>query len=402
MSVEDVASNPLLQMESMQKLMETQIQMLQLQLQQNNITAGTSINNPSNIGLGDEMAMPVSIVKNVKVPEGRYDMNSNEFRTFRKDCHHYKKLTQYSDEQVVLQIRMNMDSDLKRAVDVNFKDDWDTFSVEDAIKAIETLLKVKNTPVVHRKEFDGMVQQDSEGFKEFVTRLKACAADCNFLCPFNDSHNLTEYHVINRVRSGVSDQILQQELLQKSDALNTLPLITAYCENFESAKTDREKLATRNTVVSAVELHDLSEEEVIAAVSSYKRSKQQSSLGEKQDKKKNKCFNCGYDWPHLGGNESCPAKGKTCNKCKKKNHFEAVCKNISRSLRREVSTMVISGIHRISMMSEEEKGSLPRLKVFIGMDNNQPPIETVVVADTGAQVTVAGYKHMKHLGIKQQ
>ena len=252
MSVEDVASNPLLQMESMQKLMETQIQMLQLQLQQNNITAGTSINNPSNIGLGDEMAMPVSIVKNVKVPEGRYDMNSNEFRTFRKDCHHYKKLTQYSDEQVVLQIRMNMDSDLKRAVDVNFKDDWDTFSVEDAIKAIETLLKVKNTPVVHRKEFDGMVQQDSEGFKEFVTRLKACAADCNFLCPFNDSHNLTEYHVINRVRSGVSDQILQQELLQKSDALNTLPLITAYCENFESAKTDREKLATRNTVVSAI------------------------------------------------------------------------------------------------------------------------------------------------------
>ena len=75
-----------------------------------------------------------AVVKNVKVPEGRYNMNSNEFRTFCKDCRDYKKLTQYTDEQVVLQIRLNMDSDLKRAIDVNFRDEWDAYPVEDAIK----------------------------------------------------------------------------------------------------------------------------------------------------------------------------------------------------------------------------------------------------------------------------
>ena len=76
------------------------------------------------------MAMPISFVKNVKVPEGRYDMNSHDFHTFCKDCRDYKKLTQYSDEQVVLQVRMHMDSDLKRAIDINFRDDCDHYSVE--------------------------------------------------------------------------------------------------------------------------------------------------------------------------------------------------------------------------------------------------------------------------------
>ena len=74
------------QMKTMQKLMETQMQMMQLQLQQNNV------GNQQTTG----MAVPAS-VKNVTVPEGRYDMNSNDYRTFSKDCRDYKKLTNYSN-----------------------------------------------------------------------------------------------------------------------------------------------------------------------------------------------------------------------------------------------------------------------------------------------------------------
>ena len=118
---------------------------------------------------------------------------------------------------------------------------------------------------------------EGERFKEFVTRLKACAADCNFICPFGENHILTEYHIINRIRSGVLDHLLQQELLQKSDTLHTLSHITAYCENFEAAKTDREKLASKNTMVSVVISTDLSEGEIIAAISTYKRSKTTAS-----------------------------------------------------------------------------------------------------------------------------
>ncbi|MFY8166942.1 MAG: hypothetical protein ACOVJ8_10135, partial [Sediminibacterium sp.] len=35
------------------------------------------------------------------------------------------------------------------------------------------------------------------------------------------------------------------------------------------------------------------------------------------------CFNCGGKWPHEG---VCPAKGKICDFCHGKNHFQKVCK----------------------------------------------------------------------------
>ena len=134
----EAAISPQQQMETMQKLMETQMQMMQLQMQQQQ----QRNRNPNNT-----TATPVSIVKNVKVPEGHLEMNPNEFRTYSKDCRDYKKLTGYSDAQIVLQIRMNMDSDLKRAVDVNFKDEWDGYgSVEVAIKKIGTLLNPRTIP----------------------------------------------------------------------------------------------------------------------------------------------------------------------------------------------------------------------------------------------------------------
>ena len=63
-------------------------------------------------------SQPMSLaVRQVKVPEGRYAMNADEFSPFRKDCIYYQRLTNYTDKQVVLQMRMNMDTDLNQAID---------------------------------------------------------------------------------------------------------------------------------------------------------------------------------------------------------------------------------------------------------------------------------------------
>ena len=58
--------------------------------------------------------------------------------------------TNYTDAQVVLQMRLNMDSDLKCAIDTNFHDQWSAFNVSDAVKAVGSIIN----PVVYRKEFD--------------------------------------------------------------------------------------------------------------------------------------------------------------------------------------------------------------------------------------------------------
>ena len=45
-------------------------------------------------------------VRQVKVPDGHYNMNLSEYRTYCKDCRDYKTLTNYTDNQVVLQMRL--------------------------------------------------------------------------------------------------------------------------------------------------------------------------------------------------------------------------------------------------------------------------------------------------------
>ena len=94
------------QMQSMQKLMETQMQMMQLQMQQSNLMAAAQQTTSSSSAstTNASLATPASVVRNVKVPKGRCEMNSNEFLTFCKDSRDYKKLTQYSYDQIVLQM----------------------------------------------------------------------------------------------------------------------------------------------------------------------------------------------------------------------------------------------------------------------------------------------------------
>ena len=125
-------------------------------------------------------ALVNSEVKQVNESEGRYNMTLQEYRTFKKDCTDYKKLTNYSDEQVVLQMRLDMDGDLKRAIDTNYGNDWDSLLLNEALKAVGKIIHQISNPVVYRKEFDKMHQKENEPICEFVTHLKSCATDCDF------------------------------------------------------------------------------------------------------------------------------------------------------------------------------------------------------------------------------
>ena len=127
------------QMIDMQKMMIEQMKTIQLQAQ---LMQQAPL---------QPLAISSNVVRQVKVPEGSYNMSVAEFRTFRKDCMDYKILTHYTNQQVVLQMRLNMDSDLKRAVDTNYRDTWDNFTVEEAIKAVGTIVNEVSNPSVYRK-----------------------------------------------------------------------------------------------------------------------------------------------------------------------------------------------------------------------------------------------------------
>ena len=332
-------------------------------------------------------------IKHVKAPEGRYDMKSGEFRIYSKDCRDFKKLTNHSDEQVVIQMRLNMDEELKRAIDTNFGEDWNGLKLEEALSSIKELIKCTSNPAIYRKEFDNLCQKNGENVREFVTRLKSCAMDCEFLCPFDENHDLTEYHIINRIRCGILDKQLQQELLQKAKDLKDLNNVLVYCESFESSKLDRDRLRSNdsNVEVSGIDTQELSKEEMIAAISTYKKSKQFNG---------NKCPACGYE---KHDKSKCPAQGKKCSKCNKMNHFAAVCRskgNSKKETSAESSAVIISSIQCIDEQMIAGITKLPCIDISIGI-KEENMIKMNAIADTGAQVCVAGIDQMHQLGLHQ-
>ena len=121
----------------------------------------------------------------VKAPEGRYEMKSSEFRIYSKDYHDFKHLTKLADEDIVIQMRLNMDEELKRAVDTNYGEEWNSFSLDKALSSVKELMKSTSNTAIYRKEFDSLDQKNGESVREYITRLKACALDCEFLCPFD-------------------------------------------------------------------------------------------------------------------------------------------------------------------------------------------------------------------------
>ena len=181
-----------------------------------------------------------------------------------------------------------------------------------------------SNPAVYRKEFDGMQQKIDEPIREFVTCLKTCSIDCNFVCPYKENHDLTDRHIINRIRSGIYDETLKQEVLQKSETLDALALIVDYCEHFEAAKKDKETLSNNRGVRISCANSELTDDEIVAPISTYKKSKSYNnknyntnSQSAKPQQSHQLCKYCGYEH----SKKTCPTQGKTCNKCGGKNHF---------------------------------------------------------------------------------
>ena len=380
------------QLREMQNLMNLQMQAMQLQSQM--------FNNPRHPTLA-----AASITRQVKVPEGRYNMSLSEFRTYRKDCLDYQTLTGYTNKQIVLQMRLNMDQDLKRTIDTNYGASWDNLGVADAINAVKSIVSQTSNAAVFRKEFDSMNQLPDETIREYVTRLRSCAMDCNFVCPYDETHDLTDYQLTNRIRSGIFDKGLQQEVLQKSVELKDISTLVQFCENFESAKKDRQKLSSASNIdIANIDTDDLSHDELVAAISSYKKHKKVSK-GNTKDTTSENCTYCGYRLTPNHNFNTCPAQGHICKKCGKPNHFEKECRSEKeyRGSKKKGKSSYVSVIDSIELIiSSCTQASLQKPELEINASTNyNPSIQLKCIADTGAQVTVGNEEHMKLLKIPQ-
>ena len=148
-------------------------------------------------------------------------------------------------------------------------------------------------------QFRQATQRPEETVDQFVTRLRKLAVHCEF-------GNLEK-----ELRSAVIQQCKSKRLRRyalREDEL-TLDKLLSKARVLEASENQAEGMEQAG--VSTDTLRHL-------------RKKQLKPREQSQPHKSTKvCRQCGFTWPHT--TSPCPAKGKTCKKCGKPNHFAKMC-----------------------------------------------------------------------------
>ena len=228
------------------------------------------------------------------------------------------------------------------------------------------------------KEYERFVfreatQKQGENIDAYHTRLQQLVTNCEFTVPDDE--------IKSQIIRCCTSQRLRRRALRDEMTLNDLLTLARTQELAEIQAAGMEQ-ETANCIG----------QESANAVKHKKKycEKKQTSSNYKQSNKpdiKNKCFNCGGNYPHEG---SCPARGKSCSECGKANHFAVVC----RSKRYGSGSSTKKYVKRLTTELTEEssdeeyafhlsnKSKTPKVTVKI----NNEILDCVV--DTGASVNV--------------
>ncbi len=174
----------------------------------------------------------------------------------------------------------------------------------------------KRLVIAERFRFYKRNQKDGETVAQYAVELQTLAGLCKFGAFLDDA-------LRDRLVCGISSQYIQKHLLTK-DGL-TFQKVVEVAKTLETATKDlREiKLSGEGAAVQTV-FHRARKPKARGKPTGGNRYKPTKPPYEEK-----LCNNCGYDMSH----KSCPAKGRTCNNCKKVGHFSKVCRSSRKQMR---------------------------------------------------------------------
>lgn len=292
----------------------------------------------------------------------------------------------WPDEVGVQHIRLLCVPSLQTALDARYSiHQWEALSVSDALDAVGSVaLRAVNQAVLW-SDFFGSRQGRSEPMAEYFQKCTQQALDCDFRCPHCDG-DLSDYMVLRKAIVGLSNPALKKELFQQCDVYSDVDKLRAKCMSYEAAERDscvggasagfdewREGDVSLAAYVSDVGAHG-----TVAAAS------------------RPLCSNCGGH--HAMGKASCPARDVTCHHCQRRGHYKRMCRSRRRPDKGQ-ETLPSSGA--VSYVGEVRRGPQPLVAVLASLPGRKEGHPVMAVADTGAQVCVAGPSLLAKLGIKE-
>ena len=223
--------------------------------------------------------------------------------------------------------------------------------------------------IFERARFNSRKQEEDETVDAFVTALHGLAEHCNY-------GNLHNEMIRDRVVVGIRDVRLSERL--QLDAKLTLETAVQQARQAEVIKSQQPALRGDPTPSN------------IGAVEKHKREAAQRATNPANDQP---CSNCGGKWPH--DRQNCPARSAICHRCKKRGHFQRVCRSVAAVNVRGVGTE-----------SHESDSNSDAFMGAFGSGVNDPWHVTLKLLgkpvtfyiDTGAEVTAVSERVWEYIG----
>ena len=184
----------------------------------------------------------------------------------------------------------------------------DATNYASAVEALNAYFVPQVNSAFARQTFHRITQNPGETVQQFVTCLRKAAKDCDF---DSDTDNQTRDALLNNCTS----TYIKRKLLEEGLGLN-LTRTLEVAAKFEKIETQLATLSVEGE-----------ESESINRINERRNNPSSSTQGRFQERDKI-CYRCGL-LGHFGRDPQCPARGKTCRKCRGKDHFEKVCKTKS-------------------------------------------------------------------------
>lgn len=183
---------------------------------------------------------------------------------------------------------------------------------DEAIGKLNTFFEPKQNVSYERHVFRQLRQNKHERFDVFLLRLREQADRCNFGEQLDD--NLRD-----QVTSGCFSDVLRRKILERGDA--NLESIVKVAQILETVAKQQEIYGKSGTHSGSAPMNESKDESVCKIESKSKFGSRRGFASKGFD---GFCGRCGSKG-HRSADEKCPARGKTCNSCGRKDHFARKC-----------------------------------------------------------------------------
>ena len=185
-----------------------------------------------------------------------------------------------------------------------------TDTPEDVFEALERVFRPESNQTLSRFKFRNMKQTSAQTCDSYMSQLRLSLPECKYR---NDSDELLKDQFI----FGLYNKEIQDHLLGEISETDNSVKALYEARKIESKLAQRKMLGIVTPAALSIE----------AIHRNFKSKSRSQSKGFKTHTDYTDCKFCGKS--HDRG--KCPAYGKVCNNCGRKNHFESKCQSTSKT-----------------------------------------------------------------------